>query len=159
VRDKFDVAAQEIAEGRINGGLTTMAKAYLTNRAGPKDLGPVQQVAQAGLSTTLASMLLMPGGAGPDAAASLQAHLHYAGRFRESADVGALVHSDGRADRSIAAFDVACSLARAGDSEQAMAWVRQAITDGFTNGALLDGDPDLATLRVRPDWAEVRASC
>jgi hypothetical protein len=37
--------------------------------------------------------------------------------------------------------------------------VRQAITDGFTNGELLDGDPDLATLRVRPDWAEVRANC
>ena len=38
-----------------------------------------------------------------------------------------------------------------------MLWLRQAITDGFTAGALLDGDPDLATLRVRPDWPEVRA--
>ena len=114
VQNKFDVGAQEIAQGRVDDGLQTMSKAYLTNRAGPGNLGPVQQVAQAGLSTTLASMLLMPGGAGPEAAAGLQAHLHYAGCYRESAEVGALVHSDGRADRSTAAFDVACSLARAG---------------------------------------------
>ena len=44
-----------------------------------------------------------------------------------------------------------------GDNTRAMWWIDRAISDGFRAGALLDGEPDLAPLRIRPDWPAARA--
>jgi hypothetical protein len=101
--------------------------------------------------------LLAPNGAGPQAASSLQNHLHYADRFRESAEVGELVYVDGRVNRAQSAFEVACSRARTGDPQGALAWIDRAIDEGFGAGALLDGEPDLASVRTLPGWAAARA--
>jgi hypothetical protein len=105
----------------------------------------------------LAARLLAANGAGAEAASGLQSHLHYADCFRESAEVGELVYADGRANRAQTAFEIACAAARTGDNDRAMAWIDRAIDDGFRAGALLDGEPDLAPLRIRPDWPAARA--
>lgn len=155
--DPFVVGARLLTEGKTPQGLDTLVKAYTTRPSGPTNLATAQQVARAGQAAALATRLLAAGRNGPQAAAGLQSHLHYADCFRDSADVGALVYADGRSNRAQTAFEVGCALARTGDNDSAMAWIRTAIGDGFRAGSLLDGEPDLATLRLRPDWPELRA--
>jgi hypothetical protein len=87
----------------------------------------------------------------------LQSHLHLAGCFPEAAVVAQLLYTDGRSGRVQPAFDAATALARAGDTNNAMAWLNRAIDDGFDVGSLLDGEPDLASLRTLPSWPSVRA--
>jgi stage IV sporulation protein FB len=155
--DLFAEGSHALAEGRTAEGLDSLAKAYAARPSGPPSLAPAQQLARSGQAVVLAARLLAPKGAGPGAASGLQSHLHYADCFRESAEVGQLVYADGRASRAQTAFEIGCALARTGDNDQAMAWIRRAIDDGFRAGTLLDGEPDLAPLRVRPDWQELRA--
>jgi stage IV sporulation protein FB len=155
--DLFAEGSRALAEGRTAEGLDTLVSAYTARPSGPANLEPAQQLARSGQATVLASRLLATNGAGPEAASNLQSHLHYAGCFHESADVGELVYADGRANRAQTAFEIACAAARTGDSERAMAWIGRAIDDGFQAGALLDGEPDLAPLRIRPEWPAARA--
>lgn len=155
--DPFAAGARALAEGRTTEGLDALAAGYAARPAGPTNLVPAQQLARAGLSTTLAARLLTPNGAGPQAASSLLNHLHYAQCFREAAEVGELLYVDGRVSRAQTAFEVACARARAGDVMGAMAWVDRAIDAGFTAGAVLDGEPDLATVRALPQWQQARA--
>lgn len=155
--DLFDDGTRELVLGRTKEGLDALVSAYAARPSGPSSLAPAQQVAKAGLATDLAERLLGRRGAGAEAASNLQSHLHYADCFRESAAVGELVYADGRASRAQTAFEVACSSARAGDNDKAMSWLGRAIDDGFQAGALLDGEPDLAPLRLRADWPVARA--
>ena len=155
--DLFAEGSRALAEGRTAEGLDVLAKAYTAQPSGPPSLAPAQQLARSGQAAALAVRLLAPKGAGPSAASGLQSHLHYADCFRESAEVGQLVYADGRANRAQTAFEVGCALARTGDNDPAMAWIRRAIDDGFRAGTLLDGEPDLASLRLRPDWPQLRA--
>ena len=155
--DLFAEGSRALAEGRTSEGLNALAAAYTARPSGPSSLAPAQQLARSGQAATLASRLLAPKGAGPDAASNLQSHLHYADCFRESAEVGELVYADGRANRAQTAFEIACASARTGDNDGAMAWFGRAIDDGFRAGALLDGEPDLAPLRLRPEWPVTRA--
>jgi hypothetical protein len=155
--DLFLQGSRALAEGRTAEGLDALASAYAARPSGPSNLLPAQQLARAGQATALATRLLGPRGAGPDAASNLQSHLHYADCFRESAEVGALVYADGRVNRAQTAYEIACAAARTGDNEQAIAWLGRAIDDGFRAGVLLDGEPDLAPLRIRPEWPAIRA--
>jgi Zn-dependent protease len=156
-RDPFDEGSNALAAGRTVEGLDALTAAYAAQPSGPSSLVPAQQLARLGLASTLAARLLAPKGAGADAAATLQSHLHYADCFKESAEVGELVYADGRANRAQTAFEIACAAARTGDNNRAMWWIDRAISDGFQAGALLDGEPDLASLRIRPDWRAARA--
>jgi Zn-dependent protease len=155
--DSFAEGSRALAEGRTAEGLDALATAYAARPSGPSSLEPAQQLARSGQATALASRLLGPKGAGPEAASNLQSHLHYADCFRDSAEVGELVYADGRANRAQTAFEIACAAARTGDNERAMRWIQRAIDDGFQAGALLDGEPDLAPLRIRPEWPAARA--
>jgi Zn-dependent protease len=155
--DPFLPGARALAEGRTAEGLDALAAAYAARPTGPTNLVPAQQLARTGLATTLAARLLTPNGAGPQAASSLLNHLHYAQCFREAAEVGELLYVDGRVSRAQTAFEVACARARAGDAAGAMAWVDRAIDAGFTAGAVLDGEPDLAPVRGLPQWRQARA--
>jgi hypothetical protein len=155
--DPFLSGTRALAEGRTAEGLDALAAGYAARPSGPTNLLPVEQLARSGLATILAARLLAPNGAGPQAASSLQSHLHYADRFRESAEVGELVYVDGRVNRAQSAFEVACSRARTGDPQGALAWIDRAVDEGFGAGALLDGEPDLAALRTLPGWAATRA--
>ncbi|MEY2432196.1 MAG: stage sporulation protein [Acidimicrobiaceae bacterium] len=155
--DPFLNGTRALAEGRTTEGLDALAAGYAARPSGPSNLMPVEQLARSGLATTLAARLLAPNGAGPQAASSLQSHLHYADCFRESAEVGELVYVDGRVNRAQSAFEVACSRARTGDPQGALVWIDRAIDEGFAAGALLDGEPDLAAVRALPGWAAARA--
>lgn len=155
--DPFAKGSQALAEGRTAEGLDALVAAYGARPSGPTNLMPAQLLARTGQATALATRLLGKKGAGPQAASGLQSHLHYAECFPESAAVGELLYADGRMNRAQTAFEVACALARTGDNERAMTWIRLAIEDGFRAGALLDGEPDLAVLRIRQDWPELRA--
>ena len=132
--DLFAEGSRALAEGRTAEGLDALASAYAARPSGPSSLAPAQQLARSGQAAALASRLLAPKGAGPDAASSLQSHLHYADCFRESAEVGELVYADGRANRAQTAFEIACAAARTGDNDRAMAWIGRAIDDGFEPG-------------------------
>ena len=105
----------------------------------------------------MATRLLQSGPDGPGAAATLQSHLHLAGYFPEAAAVAQLLYTDGRTGRVQAAFDAAAAHARAGDTDNAMAWLNRSIDEGFAGASLLDGEPDLASLRILPSWPVTRA--
>jgi Zn-dependent protease len=55
------------------------------------------------------------------------------------------------------AYNVACALARAGRSDEAMGWLEEARKAGFDKLEKLDQDRDLAVLRQRSDWGPLRA--
>jgi Zn-dependent protease len=137
--------------------VASLAQPFLAHPTGPPDLGPAVAVARTGKVVPVATRLLQSGPDGPRAAAMLQSHLHLAGCFPEAAVVAQLLYTDGRSGRVQAAFDAATALARAGDTNNAMAWLNRAIDDGFDVGSLLDGEPDLASLRTLPSWPSVRA--
>ena len=41
--------------------------------------------------------------------------------------------------------------------DESLRALKKAIDEGFRAGALLDGEPDLAPLRLRADWVSARA--
>jgi hypothetical protein len=137
--------------------VSSLAQAFLAQPSGPNDLGAAVAVARSGKVLPVASRLLESGPDGPRAAVALQSHLHYAGYFAEAATVAQLLYTDGRLGRVQPAFDAAAALARAGANDAAMAWLNRAIDDGFDGGALLDGEPDLASLRGLPNWPATRS--
>lgn len=139
-------------------GVDALVAAYLTNPSGPSNLVPATIAADRGEAVVIARRLVDAGPPGPEAAGSLQTHLHYAERFADAAAVGEVVHAAGPPGRAQVAFDVGCSWSRAGDVERALSWVRQAIADGFAAPALLDGEPDLAPVRAHSGWGEVRST-
>jgi stage IV sporulation protein FB len=139
-----------------DGRVEPLVAAYTANPAGPSNLVPASVVADTGRAVLLAGQLLDAGPAGVQSAGSLQTHLHYAERYADAAAVGELVHEASRTGRAQTAFDVACSWSRAGDADRGLHWLRLAIQDGFAAPRLLDGEPDLAALRVHRLWPEVR---
>jgi hypothetical protein len=99
----------------------------------------------------------MSGATGIEAAGGLQTHLHYAERFRAAAEVGEQVYAAGPRSPAQTAFEVACSWARASEPAIALRWVGTAVDAGFRAPGVLDGEPDLASVRALPGWAEVRS--
>jgi Zn-dependent protease len=148
-----------IADVGRGGGddVASLAAAFLAQPSGPTDLGPALAAARAGKVVPVATRLLQSGPDGPRAAATLQSHLHLAGCFPDAAAVAQLLYTDGRTGRVQAAFDAASAFARAGDTNNAMAWLNRSIDEGFSVGSLLDGEPDLANLRLLPSWPVTRA--
>lgn len=55
-------------------------------------------------------------------------------------------------------YDAACSAALAGRAPEALALLRRALDAGFEGYALLERDPDLASLRALPEWEGVAAA-
>jgi len=52
----------------------------------------------------------------------------------------------------IAAYNMACALARKGDERSAVDWLEKAISLGYSDREHLERDPDLESLRDRPDY-------
>jgi len=59
--------------------------------------------------------------------------------------------------RSDALYNLACGLALKGSTDAALASLEQAITAGFKAKYLLDGDPDLASIRTDPRFRQLLA--
>ncbi len=130
---------------------------------GPWTVIAAELVARAGGVDALAQRLAAADDR-PTASAALrllQVDLHRAGRYDESVRVGeqgfALAADSGAAiDAASAAYDAACSLARMGQTADALTWLERAVEHGFADRVLLDEDPDLDALRHTPDFDALR---
>jgi Zn-dependent protease len=88
-------------------------------------------------------------------AVSVATDLFERAEFALSAELGsAIFERFGVADD---AYNVACSLARLGDLDQALVWLERAIDMGYRDSAGLDTDSDLESLRAHPEYSSVRA--
>ena len=85
---------------------------------------------------------------------SFEEKAYRAGAHDAAARIGQLLWDVDR--RPTRAYNVACALSRAGRADEAMGWLSQARKAGFDKIDLIDGDDDLAPLRAREDWADLR---
>jgi Zn-dependent protease len=83
--------------------------------------------------------------------------LHIGGRFQEAARIGERVFHDGRVLPALVAYNVACSLARAGSSDKALTWLEKAVDMGFQDVETIDGDTDVDGLRDSDRFRALRA--
>ena len=82
-------------------------------------------LARAGAATAVARRLVArPDGKGREGAGTLQTHLHYARPLREAAEVGEVVFAADPPSPAQTAFEVACSWAKAGRVDHALALAR-----------------------------------
>lgn len=144
------------AEGRTSDAVTLFQRAF-ASAATPPNLVAAKVVAGAGIAEQVAAELLGPLGPGPDAAAGLQNHLHYAGCYREAALVGEQLVADGRRSTAQSSFETACAWAQAGDAERGLDWLGRAVDAGFRARALIESEDELAPVRALPGYAAVRA--
>ena len=99
---------------------------------------------------------------GPPAARTLpvlafaQAAAHQREVFDTAIDVGRLLLQVPAEAGPEHRYDLACSLARAGRADGALAMLADAVDHGWGDREMLDGDPDLASVRLLVGFAEVR---
>jgi stage IV sporulation protein FB len=153
----FLQASVALAQGHDGLALDLFEAAYMAEPGGPPNLVPATVLSERGQAPALAATLVAQGPVGVEAAGSLQTHLHYAERFATAAEVGEQVFASGPRSPAQTAFEVACSWARAGKADEALRWVEAAVDAGFKAPGLLDGEPDLASVRAHPGWSAVRA--
>jgi Zn-dependent protease len=86
---------------------------------------------------------------------ALQLGLHHAGRFREAARVGDLLFFQDPGP--LVAYNVACSWALAGETEEALAWLDRAVEKGFRDRTLLDQDNNFDSIRDTDGFRALRS--
>ncbi|MEQ1786479.1 MAG: hypothetical protein ABL966_05455 [Acidimicrobiales bacterium] len=132
--------------------------AFVAVPNGPPNLIATEVLARAHAATAVARRLVeRTDGKGREGAGTLQTHLHYADRFTEAAEVGEVVYAANPPSLAQTAFEVACSWAKAGNVDHAAAWLEKAADAGFRAASVVDGEPDLASVRVDPRWPGLRA--
>ena len=89
------------------------------------------------------------------AAHRLQGSAFHAGDFDIARRLGELLYE--RSRDPLAAFNVACCVARLGRPEDALRWLERAREAGFRDLEVLDEDEDLAAVRALPGWADLRS--
>ncbi|MGH9224213.1 MAG: TPR end-of-group domain-containing protein [Acidimicrobiales bacterium] len=177
--DPFLLGAIEMDGGRNGTALDHIVAGYARGRFGPANQALAAALVDAGLDQQLAERLLGPDGPGPAAAGQFATHLHGAGRYEEAMAVGrrALASAgptgaddqtdgkgdgkgdgrgDGQGDGGQIAYNLACSHARSGQADAALDWLEKAADLGFADASLLDGDPDLDSLRSLPRFAALQ---
>ncbi len=148
--------AVALTAGRDDEGLALLTYGFVNELAGPGKLFAASQLARVAKTTELAQELLaMDEGKGAEPAALLASLLHHAGWFAEAAQVGDEVFRDGRVSRDKVAFQVACSIGRAGSAADSLGWLRAAIENGWSDGARVLSEPDLAPARAEPGFADI----
>lgn len=144
------------AEGRTGDAVTLFQRAF-ASASTPPNLVAAKVIARAGIAEQVAEELLGPLGPGPDAAAGLQNHLHYAACYREAALVGELLVADGRRSVAQSSFETACAWSQAGEAERGLDWLGRAVDAGFRARALIEAEDELAPVRALSGYAAVRA--
>ena len=142
--------------GQVDEAIDAFAVAFAEERFGPWNPIVADAVASRGLVGQLVERLAATPGAGTAALARLQSHLHDAGRYGEAASVGQRAFDAGPDEPGRVAYNVACSLACAGEQEAALEWLERAAEAGFADRATLDNDPDLEPLRRSSRYQAVR---
>jgi Zn-dependent protease len=92
--------------------------------------------------------------AAPQLYVAIAAEAFTAGAFEVAARAGQAAFE--RRSDPMVAYNVACSFARAGRIDQAVAWLSRAVEAGFRDHKLLDGDPDIDALRHLPGFQDLR---
>ena len=133
--------------GRAGEALDDFAVGFAEERFGPWSPIVAREVASRGMVGDLVDRLMGTPGAGVEALVHLQTHLHAAGRYPEAATVGQRAFAEGPEQPAQLAYNVACSLACAGQEDAALEWLERAVEGGFSDRTLLARDPDLETLR------------
>jgi Zn-dependent protease len=124
---------------------------------GPEHLFATHVVARAGQVAPVADELLaMQDTRALDAAEAMATILHHGGRFDEAAALASRLHTAGRRNREVWAYNAACSLARGGWIDDSLGWLRVAVDEGWSDGERLATDPDLALLRPHPTFAALQ---
>jgi Zn-dependent protease len=108
-----------------------------------------------GVDRLVADLTALGGRASVNGLAHLQVGLHQAGMYADSARVGAVAVEQGVGP--IATFNVACSLAKAGDADGALDWLERAVTAGFEGTAAVVDDPDLDSVRDTDRFRDILA--
>lgn len=149
--------ALALVEGRHDEGVALLTYGFVHEPAGPDKLFAAITAARVGQIVPLAGELLaMADGRGVDSTALLTSLLHHAGWFDAAAAVGDVLYRDGRAPRARTAYNVACSLARAGHRHEALGWLRVALEQGWDDPGRLTSDEDLAGVRALPEFVQLR---
>lgn len=91
-----------------------------------------------------------------DLVTSAQHAAHQVESYAVAAELGALAYRIAPRADGLTAFNVACSLARLGDSDAALEWIGAAVDRGLPDPEVLDSDPDLADLRERAEFTDLR---
>lgn len=155
--DPFLRPCVDLLSDDLDDAVAGFVAAYAAKPGGPTGLLPATLLGRKGRAVEVAEKVLATEGAGAAfAVGGLQSHLHVAGHFVPSAQVGERLHADPRANAAQVAFEVACSWCRAERVDLALAWVGRAIDAGFTAGSVLDGEQDLADARADAGWPAVR---
>jgi len=81
---------------------------------------------------------------------TLQAAAFHSGDYGLSAEAGRQAFE--RSKEPEVAYNVACAEARAGHSDEALAWIERAVAAGFRDIAALNSDSDFESLRSRPEF-------
>jgi len=86
---------------------------------------------------------------------ALQLGLHHAARFRDAARVGDILFQ--AEPGPLVAYNVACSWALAGETENALAWLDRAVEQGFRDTTLLDQDNNFDSIRDTDGFRALRS--
>ena len=84
---------------------------------------------------------------------ALEGEAFQAGRYETAMRAGVLAFE--RERDPLVAYNVACALARSARSEEAIEWINRAVDAGFKDHAKIKADPDLDTLRGRPEFQSI----
>jgi hypothetical protein len=103
----------------------------------------------------LRTLPILPGPPRTNGYRALQLGLHHAGRYRDAARVGALLFE--QEPGALVAYNVACSCALAGDTQDALAWLDRAVEKGFRDTNLLDRDNNFDTIRDTDGFRALRS--
>ena len=144
-----------LQSGRVEDAMDDFAVAFAEERFGPWSPIVARVVASRGLVGELVERLMATAGAGVGALVHLQTHLHAADRYPEAASVGQRAFAEGPEEPAQVAYNVACSLASAGQADAALEWLERAVDAGFDDRILLARDPDLEPLRRSPRFRAV----
>jgi Zn-dependent protease len=147
-------ASVAAAQGRADESVRLFVLAFGVVET-PPNLVVARVIAKAGIAVPLAEALLDDPTVEVDATAQLQNHLHFAGAFRDAAQVGERLVSDGRRSVAQSSYEVACSWSKAGDPEAGLAWLSRAVESGFRAPRLIEGEDDLAAVRALPGYADL----
>ena len=82
---------------------------------------------------------------------------HRRGAFAAAVELGQLLLRTNPAAGAWSSYNLACSLARLGRTDEALRALDAAIRRGWDDPELLDTDPDLASLRTAPGYDRLRA--